>query len=87
MGVPTKLGGDINCIVHDFGLEFVRPVFASGTVMAEAVITRADSDEDYLKVGIEFVGHNQHGRKSYAERIVVLFSNNSFLRCYFESNT
>ncbi|HVB12223.1 MAG TPA: hypothetical protein VNE86_03755 [Nitrososphaerales archaeon] len=61
--VPTKLGGDLNYIGRDFILEFARPVFAGDTIKAEAVITKADPGEGHLKVGIEFVCYNQHGKE------------------------
>ena len=61
--VPTKLGGDLNYIARDYTLEFIRPVFAGDTVRAEATITKADPGEGHLKVGIDFVCHNQHGKE------------------------
>ena len=61
--VPTKLGGDMNYIAREINYEFLRPVFAGDTIRADAVVTKAEQAEGYLKVAMDFVCYNQHGKE------------------------
>lgn len=61
--IPTKLGGDMNYIARDMAFEFIRPVFVGDTVKCESVVTGVESGEGHLKVAIEVVCRNQHGKE------------------------
>ncbi len=61
--VPTKLGGDMNYIAREISYEFIRPVFAGDKVRADAVVTKVEQSKGYLKVAMDFVCYNQHGKE------------------------
>jgi 3-hydroxybutyryl-CoA dehydratase len=61
--LPTKLGGDLNCIAGSMNFEFLRPVFVGETIRCEAVITRIEQVRERLQMEIDFSCRNQHGKE------------------------
>lgn len=61
--LPTKIGGDLNFIAREIGLEFHRPVFSGDTIECKATIVALEPDEAYARMRTEFVCRNQHGKE------------------------
>ena len=53
----------MNYIAREISYEFLRPVFAGDKVRADAVVTKAEQSEGYLKVAMDFVCYNQNGKE------------------------
>jgi acyl dehydratase len=51
--IPTKIGGDMNFIARDGCFHFLRPVYVGDTVKCEAEVTKAETDERYVRLSIE----------------------------------
>lgn len=50
--IPTKLGGDMNFIARDGCFHFLKPVYVGDTIKCEAEITKAETDERYMRLSI-----------------------------------
>ncbi len=61
--LPTKIGGDLNYIARELNFQFHRPVFAGDTVRCEVKIAELEQAEGHLRMSVEWVCRNQHGKE------------------------
>jgi acyl dehydratase len=61
--LPTKVGGDLNFIASELNFQFRHPVFAGDTVRCEVTVVALEQDEQLLRMSVEWVCHNQHGKE------------------------
>lgn len=61
--LPTKIGGDLNFIARELNFQFLRPVCAGDTVRCEVTITELEQAEGHLRMSVEWVCRNQHGKE------------------------
>lgn len=61
--LPTKIGGDLNFIARELNFQFHRPVFAGDTVRCDVTITELEQAEGYMRMSVEWVCRNQHGKE------------------------
>ena len=61
--LPTKIGGDLNFIARELNFQFHRPVFAGDTVRCEVRITELEQAEGHIRMSVEWVCRNQHGKE------------------------
>ena len=64
--LPTKIGGDLNFIARELNFQFHRPVYAGDTVRCEVKITELEQAEGYMRMSVEWVCRNQHGKEVLA---------------------
>jgi acyl dehydratase len=61
--IPTKLGGDLNYLVREIHLEFVRPVWVGDVIRCEATLTEVVAGETRTELSITTVCRNQLGKE------------------------
>jgi len=61
--IGTKIGGDMHYIARELVSEFVRPVFTGDTITCEVTLTEVEQAEGFMKVAIQSVYRNQHGKE------------------------
>ncbi len=61
--LPTKIGGDLNFIARDMAFQFLRPVYAGGTITCEVTITDVRDKKGLAHVSSKWVCRNQNGKE------------------------
>lgn len=61
--LPTKIGGDLECLARRMEFEFVRPVYAGETITCEWTTDAVDEREDRWNLVASVTCRNQDGEQ------------------------